>query len=241
MRTRRSLAAAVALLAAAGFGAAARAEVAAEVDLAGNYVRTTVLASASAKKPRIWSVQRSSGLARPLNPGGDQSGDLWPAIAENPQDSNHPWVVWSRGTGAGYDLAWSRWLPGGWTDPDWVEEAANASAGDDLDPRLAVNSEGRPYLVWWRDEGGEGRVYLSMFLFSRWMPAYPVSDPEVDSRRPRITLVDDGRIQVDYDTPAGRIIRLLVFSHPLSITDDLDPFARLNSDATPIPPSNASR
>jgi hypothetical protein len=229
------------LLAAAGFGAEARAEVSAETDFAGNYVRTTVLAVASAKNPRIWSVHRLRGPAHPLNPSGDQSGDLGPTIAENPRDDNHPWVVWSRGTGAGYDLAWSRWLPSGWTDPDWVEEAAEASAGDDLDPRLALDSQGRPYLVWWRDEGGTGHVYLSIFLVSRWMPAYPVSDEQVDSRRPGITLLDDGQIQVNYDTPAGRVIRLLVLSRPLSINDDIDPFARLNSDATPIPPTTSNR
>jgi hypothetical protein len=240
MRTHRSFVAAVVFLATAGYAFEARAEVVAETDVTGNYFRTEVLVGASAKKPKIWSVQRPRALSYPLNPEGDLNGDLWPVIAENPHEANHPWVVWSRNTRTGYDLAWARWLPTGWTRPAWVEDPVEASVGDDVDPRVAFGSEGRPYLVWWRNEGGVGRVYLSIFLVSRWMPAYPVSDGGVDSRLPGITLLDDGRIQVDYDTPAGHVVRFVTFIRPMSITDDIDPMARLNG-GTPgfqLPPSN---
>jgi hypothetical protein len=239
MRTRHSFVAAFVLLAAAAHGYGARAEVSAETDYAGRYVRTTVLTSVSAKKVKIWSVQRWHLFSHPLNPGGDQSGDLLPVIAENPQDAGQPWVVWSRGTGTGYDLAWSRWTSGGWTSPDWLEAPEEASGGDDLDPSLAFSSQGRPYLVWWRNEGGRGHVYLSVFLADRWMPAYPVSDDQVDSRYPGVALLDDSHVRVDYGTPSGRVSRVLLLVFPTSITDDIDPMARLNG-GPPVPPGSSN-
>jgi hypothetical protein len=242
MRTHRNLLAAIALLAATGYAFEVRAEVAAETDVSGNYLRTAIVAGASTKRLKIWSVTRLRPLSYALNPGGDVNGDLWPLVAENPHDANRPWVVWSRYTGAGYDLAWARWLQTGWTRPAWVEEPGEAAHGDDLDPRVAFASTGRPYLVWWRNEGGIGRVYLSIFLESRWMAAYPVSSEGVDSRSPGIVLLDDGRMQIDYDTPAGHVVDFVTLNRPLSITDDIDPMARINGGASgsTVPPAGSS-
>jgi hypothetical protein len=226
MRTHRSFLAAVILsLAAAGCAPDARAEIAVETDYAGEYVRTVVVTRATVRSLRIWSVQRTLSSSNVLNPGGDVNGDLWPTIAENPFDSNHPWAVWSRFGGAGYDLAWGRWLPGGWTAPVEVQPGGGADDGDDLDPRIAFGPFGRPYLAWWRDEGGTGRVYFSMYGDGGWMPGAPVSDPGIDSRYPSISILDDGRIRVEFETPGGRVIRFVFVPVQNSITDDIDPIA----------------
>jgi hypothetical protein len=212
MRKQVSLFAAAVALVTVAWSPGPRAEVAAETDSVGNYIRTAVFASASVKKLKIWCVQRPRALYYPLNPEGDLNGDLWPSISENPFDSNHSWVTWSRYTGAGYDLAWSRWMPGGWAPTEWVEDPQPASAGDDLDPNATFNSQGRPYLVWWRNEGGIGTVYLSLFLVTRWMPGFPVSDVGVDSRLPTVTMLDDSRARVEYDTPGGHVVRIVLFN-----------------------------
>jgi len=157
----------VASLAVALCATGIRAEVSAELDVEGNYLQMIVTSNASVKKLKLWTVQRERPGIIPLNPDGDLTGDLWPAIIENPLNLNHPWVLWSRFNGTDYDLVWSQWLgSGAWNEIDWLESSPGV-VGDDLDPSLALDGEGRPYTVWWRDESGVGRVYLSIFLSTR--------------------------------------------------------------------------
>jgi hypothetical protein len=204
----------------------ARAEVAAEVDASGAYLRTVVLATSSAKNVRIWSKITSRPSLFPLNVEGDLNGDLWPVVADQPAGTPRPWVVWSRFTGSGFDLAWSRFdAPArSWSPIGWVESVPKA--GDDLDPSLTFDSTGRPFLSWWRDEDGVGQVYLSLFLQTRWMEPFRVSDVTIDSVAPTITLLSDTRVRIEYTTPEGTVARVVEFHRPLTITDDATPFGR---------------
>ena len=223
MDKHRSLIIPGAVLVAALCTTGVQAEVYAKIDSEGNYLQTVVTSQGSAKKPRLWTVQRERTNRVPLNPKGDLNGDLWPAIVEDSLNGNYPWVVWSRFNGTDYDLAWSRWQGNAWREIDWVEEAPGV-LGDDLDVSLTLDSEGRPYVAWWRDESGVGRVYLSIFLVTRWMISYPVSDAVGDGRYPSIHIDENGRIVVDYATPQGQETRVIVFNRPDTITDDLNPF-----------------
>ncbi len=230
MKTLISLAVAGALLAGVAAEIPARAEVSAEVDAYGTYVRTVVLSSASLRSLKIWTVARArAAMFQPLNPDGDLNGDLWPFIAENPYDANRPWVVWSRFNGRDYDLAWSRWTPAGWSPVEWVEHATNL--GDDMDPFVAIGPDSRPYVTWWRGENGIGRVYFSVFLATAWGPATPVSDPDVDSRSPVITVEPDGTIVVQFDTPGGPVTRRIKLILPTTITDDIIPIGQSQSSS----------
>jgi hypothetical protein len=206
--------------------APASAEVAAEVDASGAYIRTVVLATSSAKNVRIWSKVTSRPNLYPVNEDGDLNGDLWPVVAEQTVGTARPWVVWSRFTGAGFDLAWSRFdAPAhAWAPISWVEAAG--TFGDDLDPAVAFDSTGRPFLAWWRDEAGVGQVYLSLFLQSRWMAPFRVSDVAVDSVAPTISMLSDTRVRIDYTTSEGTVTRTIEFHRPLTITDDATPFGR---------------
>jgi len=203
------------------------AEVSSEVDPQGNYVRMIVVSDVLHKSPRIWSVQNTRPEYLPLNPDGDVNGDAWPLILENPADRNHPYVIWSRFTGAEYDLAWSRWLNGQWTEVSWVENRPSI-AGDDLDPSGTIDRDGRPFVSWWRDEGGSGRVYVSLYLTTQWMVAYPVTEPWEDGRYPGIHVDGAGNIRVSYETPGGPVTRTVVFERPDTITDELNPFESMN-------------
>lgn len=238
MKTRSSLRLAVVLASIAAVASPARAEVAAEIDATGNYLRTVVTTNSSLRNLRIWSVNKIRPLFYPLNPQGDVSGDLWPVIAENPTDGRKPVVAWSRFNGTDFDLAWSRWTASGWTPVQWVE-GQPAVAGDDVDPSLTFSAEGRPHIAWWRNERGTGRVYLSLFLVSRWMAAYPVSDAGVDSYDPVVTVLPDGKIRVEYTTAAGRVTRVLAFTRPDTITDDVTPMDRFTiTESTTSPEIN---
>jgi len=226
MFNRRSLATTmIALLAAGAMPPAIRAEVAAETDAFGNYVRTTILARTSVRQNRIWKVKRQGFGVNPLNPDGDLNGDLWPTIAENPYFHNHPWAVWSRSNGYDYDLAWSRWTRTGWTP---IQSLHPRYPGDDLDPAVTFDADGRPYAAWWRNEGGIGRIYVSLFLQTRWMVPFAVSDAGTDSWTPRIFVQAGGVIQVQFQTPTGSQFRIVRFGGPTTITDDLDPIGQFS-------------
>jgi hypothetical protein len=231
MCTRRVLTLAVFVVAFLATDPGIQAEVSAEVGDDGGYRRTILLANSSEKNLKIWAVTREKPRLEPLNPQGDDLGDLWPIIEEDPLNGNHPWVVWSRSAGDQYDLGWSRWTDAGWAAVQWVERYP--SLENDLDPHLALdlNDGARPYVVWWREGADGGTVYLSVFLSTRWMAPYRVSDGGVDSRYPTVSISEEGSIEVTFTTDEGEVTRHIVFHKPDTIHDDLDPIGSFHGGA----------
>ena len=235
MNTARKLliGAALATLAAA---LPARAEVSAQTDATGTYLRTVIYSNASAKNFRIWTVSRIRIGYWPLNPSGDLTGDLWPTIAESPDLLRWPWVVWSHFDGQQFDLVWSRWTGTGWMPTSNV--VSTGSGRDDLNPRVSFDTSGRPHMTWVSSgDDGPDHVYLSVFLATRWMAPFLVSDPSEDAQNPDIVVQPDGTIVVSYDTPAGHVTRTVRFVHPSTITDDITPFSTVTVTSTSTTPS----
>lgn len=224
---RRLAAAAVLLLASTWLAPASRAEVSVQTDGFGRYVRTVVVSQATVRQYRIWKApRRNSWTHHPLNPEGDRTGDQYPAIAENPANRRHPWAVWSRFRDGEFDLVWSQWRPGGWTP---IAPLADVGGdGDDLGPSLVFDAGGRPYVAWWRDEGGEGRVYVSLFLVTRWSEPIPVSDFGIDSRQPRIFVRGGSDLEVEYRVPGGVERRMVSLNDGSTITDDINPVGQIS-------------
>jgi hypothetical protein len=212
----------------------ARAEVSSETDAAGTYLRTAVFTNASVRNLRIWAVTRAKTGFWPLNAAGDLTGDLLPYIAENPVNQRWPWVVWSHYNGADFDLVWSTWTGARWSAIAPVEY--DGDTGDALDPRVAFDVTGRPHLVWDASNGGPRRVYLSIYLATRWMAPFLVSDLGEDGSAPSVTVQQDGTIQVTYDTPRGAVTKTIRFLHPATITDDITPFNSLTVTMSSIFP-----
>jgi hypothetical protein len=210
----------LALIGAAGVFEA-RAEVSAKLDEDGQYAGMYVRIVSSTR--RIWSGGLITINRRPLNPNGDALGDLAPTIVENPRNLNYPTVVWSHPNGPDYDLVYSRWTGGSWAPMAFVQ---NDNLSNDLEPRLAFTPNGRPYLVWWSDEGGTGSVYFSMFLESRWMTPVRVSTPGTDSRHADLYIANELTVTVSFDTPGGRTNRIVTIPNRSTITDDIDPKIR---------------
>ncbi len=233
---KRILTTSMALLLVAGFCLPLRAEVSAGTDRSGKYVTTRLTLSENDPTGEIWTAiepERGTVRVSALNPHGDEYGDQWPTIVENVVAPHHPWVIWSRFNGQNYDLAWSRWSTRGWDPVRWVEQ--NATAGDDLDADLVFNQVGRPYVVWSREsEDGRGQVFLSLFLESRWMDAFPISDPGIDARYPTIEVLGPRRMQVEFETPFGSMTQMVYFNRPVTITDDINPQMSLSLNGEPV-------
>lgn len=206
-----------------GTGLAVHAEVSVRTDPEGNYTGLQILTRGQRGEASLWGLvnRRASRNFHALNPRGDGSGDLWPAISEPDSAPHHPWVVWSRFTGTDYDLVWSRWSKGGWHPTRLVE--LEAETGNDLDPDMAFDGQGRPFLVWSREEDGVSTIQFSAFLLTTWMPAFVVSDPGVDSRYPVIVERYPDGIKVEFDTPEGKVRKWVMFWRPVTITDDINP------------------
>ena len=97
---------------------------------------------------------------------------------------------------------------------------------------MLFDQPGRPYLAWWREEDGQGRVYLSMFLRTRWMRPVAINPVGSDGRRPTLERLGQSRLRVTYSAPgtetgkASQTVRLLR-PGPGTITDDIDPQAMM--------------
>lgn len=208
----------------------ASAEVSVRFDRQGEYVTTQVLSgSIFASERKIWTPRGRGGHRwnAVLNPYGDANGDLYPAVVESASTPHYPMVIWSGFNGLEYDLVWSRWSKHGWQPITWV--AGSDGLGDDLDPDGVFDSQGRAYVVWWRDEPQGGRIYVSTLIGARWSTPCLVSDAEMDSRYPALTVEPDDTLTVRYETPEGPVTSLMVFSLPDTITDDINPQVMIKS------------
>jgi hypothetical protein len=196
-----------------------RAEVRAITDRNGDYRGTRIVGGV---RNGIWSPSTRVRAKAILNPGGDLNGDRWPAIAESNIKPHFPYVVWSRRNGSRFDLAWSRWEGDRWRQISWLDPQSH-EGGDNLDAHLTFGPGARPYVVWWRQNGQQGQVFLSIYLKSQWMAPFPLTDGSVDSRYPHVEVSSKGDILVRYHTPAGDVQQEVFFDSPVTITDDVNP------------------
>ena len=208
-------------------------EVSVRTDRDGHYVTTQIQLSKSGlgNDEGLWGHR---GVAernlQVLNPDGDRNGDLWPLIVESNITPHYPWAVWSRYEGLGYRLVWSLWNGTEWQE---IGPVNGRASGDELDPDLAFDPQGRPSLVWSREEGGIHQIYFSRFVKKRFIPAVLVSDPTESGRYPQILSNDGERIVVEYTGIGGTIRRTVVLSQPVTITDDINPVG-YDTGTTPV-------
>jgi hypothetical protein len=172
---------------------------------------------------RIWTSPAPTFNKRPLNPTGDLLGDLAPTVVESSTADRWPVAVWAHPNGADYDLVFSKWTGRSWTPVSFVDLD---NPYNDLDPRIAMNSIGRPYMAWYRAEPSGGAIYFSIFMQSRWMTPIRVSASGVNSSDPQLSLQSDTRATISYMTPSGVQVHTITIPNTDSITDDIDPKIR---------------
>ncbi|MBI4161627.1 MAG: hypothetical protein HY509_04190 [Acidobacteria bacterium] len=149
------------------------AEVSVNTDPDGNYCYTSLLVEAGEAGIRFWTPVRAIDPTRVLNPDGDEYGDGPPALVDASGEP-FPLAVWSRGSGGGRYLVWSRWEANGWRPAGWVHGLPGPFV--DRDPVLVAAPDGSVHLVWWREEGGPARMYWSRYLVpAGWSQPIPVA------------------------------------------------------------------
>ena len=222
-----------------GLAVGTGAEVRVHTSSTGEYERTTIIPGGPPWDPGIWNTRgRSRGLRRGstvLNPLGDRFGDLVPTITEGSQAPRHPWAVWSRFNGSDYDLVYSSWTYG-WSRIKRVTQTP--LSGDDLDASMVFSRAGQPLVAWWNRDvvDGHGTVYFSMFLETRWLDPFQISDDSVGGRHPSIE-IENGAVVIRYDSDDGltRMSYQLPMFDPTTITDDIDPQSTFSNGTVNTP------
>jgi hypothetical protein len=205
-----------------------RAEVSAKLDAHGHYSCMIFRYTPGSGGGRVWSVSSPATNRRPLNPFGDIRGDLAPTVLENGAQSNYPIAVWAHPSGGDYDLVYSQWLGTAWSG---IRHVHAHTAGNEFEPMMTFNSGGQVFLVWWRNDQGQGSVYFSMLNGIQWTDPLRISPMRVDARHPTVTALTDTVIRVTYETSAGTVSRDVILSRSESITDDIDPKYQIDLSA----------
>lgn len=190
--------------------AAARAEVSVQVDHQGRIRRVNVLTRESAGRRVIWGqVRGRQPFSALLNPLGDTYGDLAPVVATHPA-TGRPWVVWPRNEGNQKRIVLSLWDGKAWTEPARIAPA-DPMGYDQLNPRLVFDAAGAPLLVY-TEAAPDARVLFVTVSRGVWTPPFLLSDRQVDSRTPSAALQGTDLV-VSYETPAGRVTKMLPTSY----------------------------
>jgi hypothetical protein len=208
--------------------ALARAEVSVQLDAQGRFKRLVVLARGNGPRMEIWKQMRGRVPAGwILNPLGDTYGDLAPVVAIQPT-TGLPWAVWPANEGNRKRLVLSRWDGTKWTEPQLIARL-DPLGSDQLEPRLAFDAQGAPYLLY-TEAGNTARVMFLTVSEDVWAPPLQISDDGVDSRQPTLALKGSD-IAIGFQTPMGPVSKS--FS-ALSLIEAIS-----NLMDSPIPPGSA--
>ena len=210
----------------------ARGEVSVQVDVRGRFKRMVVLTRGSGPGLEIWKQMRGRvPAAWLLNPLGDTYGDLAPVVAIQPT-TGLPWAVWPANEGNQKRLVLSRWTGTRWTEPQRIARL-DALGSDQIEPRLAFDAQGAPYLLF-TEAGKTARVMFLTVAGDVWAPPLQISDDGVDSRQPTLAL-KGGDVTVGFQTPAGPVSKSL---SALSLVEAASQLmdSPIPPGATPVPP-----
>jgi hypothetical protein len=207
----------------------AGAEVSVLLDEDGGFKRLFYLTTAAGRHRVVWAQMRPNLPAEViLNPLGDVLGDRAPVIRYHPL-TGHPWVVWSMNRAGHLVIGAAFWDGKAWTAPAPVVTTPDPYYYDQVDPALAFDDAGRPFLVWARNEQVP-QIYFSTLVRGVWTPPLRVSDEGIASRAPSITLSGTTAI-ITYETDAGTVTKTYETATLLQSAADLMD--------TPIPPGHA--
>ncbi len=177
-----------------------QAEVSVELGQAGTVKHTFFISQQRAGTTLYWTQVRARvPQAQLLNPLGDVRGDSKPFVRVHPV-TGAPWVVWSVNIDGVKRVGIAEWTGKSWTSPRLVT-AGNPFGWDELDPTIAFDDLGTPFIVWWRAEQTP-RVYFSTMVGGTQTPPLAIGAEDVAGKYPRIS-VRGSTAMIRYKTPAG--------------------------------------
>ncbi|MBC8469017.1 MAG: hypothetical protein H8D56_06055 [Planctomycetes bacterium] len=124
-------------------------------------------------------------------------------------DSSHPvtvcdsisgntWVTWQAGPVGSRDIYVSKLPSGAVSFDSAVKVTGNAS--DQCNPAIALDSNGKPYVVWQDNSSGNWDIYLSIYDGTDWSSERMVNEPENNQTNPASNQVNPA-IVLDGQTP----------------------------------------
>lgn len=146
--------------------------------------------------PTVWRKYFPEGVGRiALNPSGESNGDSTPSILVDPA-TGLVLVAWARNSATGFDVVFSRFAGGAWTDP----QVLAGGPADELDPALVLGPDGSIHVLYWVDDGATRTVMHRQAPsdLSAWSPAEPVSQSGESACRPS-GVFHDGVLRVAYE------------------------------------------
>lgn len=183
-----------------------RAEVSVQLDAQGRVRRVVYVTRGSGPDAVIWGQMRGRiPLDVMLNPLGDTFGDLAPSISVNPV-TGMPMVVWPQNVGNQKRLVYSTFVNKAWTAPVQIVRP-DLMGSDQIEPRLVMDRKGVPYLFF-TEAASPARILFLTMARGRWTRPLLVSDAEVDSRTPAVSL-EDSDLRLSFATPKGSVVEML--------------------------------
>jgi hypothetical protein len=129
-----------------------------------------------------------------LNTAGELNNDGPPSLLSDP-GTNLVAAAWALNSPTGYDVVISRFEQGAWTTPQVIA----GGTGNQLDPKLALDSTGSIHLLYWVDSDPPQVFHVSApHDLSSWSAPIRVSDAAEPSLRPS-GVVWNGVLRVAYE------------------------------------------
>ena len=139
----------------------------------------------------IRSPNGHGGAPEPVSPGNE---DIYGAAVAVDGDGR-VWVVWSRRTGANFDL-YARFRRGGRWSP---ERRVTSHSGSDISPAAVTASDGAVWITW-QGYRGNFDVLVARQIADRFSEEQRVSTSDESDWAPQIAAGRDGVLAVSWDT-----------------------------------------
>jgi hypothetical protein len=159
----------------------------------------------------VWAeVGASSAIGGGIS--DNSAGSYNPSLAVAPD--GRPYVAWDDGSWDKENEIYVR----RWNGSSWEEVGSGSASGggisdndaDSYRPSLAVAPDGRPYVAWHDESGGDDEIYVKRWNGSNWAEVGSgsasgggISDNDADSYRPSLAVAPDGRPYVAWCDEGG--------------------------------------
>jgi len=163
-----------------------------------------------------------------------------PSVAVAPD--GRPYVAWHDYSGGDEEIYVRRWNGSSWEEVGSGSASGGGISDNDgwsYDPSVAVAPDGRPYVAWYDDSGGDPEIYVRRWNGSSWEEVGSgsasgggISDNSGNSSRASVAVAGDGTPYVAwYDDSSGDeeiYVRRWVYRElgylPLVLKDFCDPY-----------------